>query len=406
MNDGSGMRRSALSTESIFYSPEGFEHSLRLRSQSPRRFLCALRDLLFKSFASIRIRSQFENRSRLCRAEKTRLLVILLAAAFAFTPCADAAEKQVKIRLGSLAPRGSSYFKHLQAMGEKWKAANVQLTIYPDGTMGSEADMVRRMRLGQLQAGMLTVVGLQDIEPAAAGLQNIPMMFRSLEEVEYVGATLQPMIEKRMEEKGFVVLCWSDTGWVRFFSKTPVLTPDDLKKTKLFVWTGSTADVDIYLSVGCTPVPLETADILPGLRTGLIDTVPLPPTIALAGQVDTIAPHMTDLNWAPLVGAVVMTRKTWEALPPSSRETVKAAALEAGRLIKEDGRRESLESVEAMRKRGLQVHPVPDDVLAEWLRVVEPTYDQVRGTMVPADIFDAVAEQVKAFRAAGASKSP
>src|SRR5574341_1100035 len=159
----------------------------------------------------------------------------------------------VKVRLGTIAPRGSSYTKHLLAIGAQWRPApggGVQLTIYPDGTMGTEADMVRRMRLGQLQAGMLTAMGLADIEPAVTGLQNLPMMFRSLEEVDYIGEKLQPMLEKRLEEKGFVVLFWGDTGWVRFFSKQPVIRPDDLKKTKLFVWAGSAVEVDTYRSVG------------------------------------------------------------------------------------------------------------------------------------------------------------
>jgi TRAP-type C4-dicarboxylate transport system substrate-binding protein len=291
-------------------------------------------------------------------------------------------------------------------MGEKWRSAGPLLTIYPDGTMGSEADMVRRMRLGQLQAGMLTVVGLQDIEPGVAGLQNIPMLFRSLDEVDFIGQMLRPMLEKRIEEKGFVVLCWCDTGWVRFFSKEPVIRPDDLRRTKLFVWAGSTADVDIYRSVGCSPVPLETADILPGLRTGLINAVPLPPTIALAGQVDTIAPNMVDLNWGPLVGALVMTRKSWEAIPPAARGAVRAAAAEAGCRITEDGRRESDESVQAMRKRGLAVHPVPEDVSAEWRREVEPVYEKIRGTLVPEDIFDEVVRELKMYRVGRASGSP
>ena len=347
------------------------------------------------------------NDSKSMKQAGPRLFALMfLAAALALPSLAPGAEKAAKIRLGTLAPRGSSYFKHLQAMGETWKSAGVQLTIYPDGTMGSEADMVRRMRLGQLQAGMMTVVGLQDIEAGAAGLQNIPMMFRSLEEVDFVGTKLQPMIEKRMAEKGFVVLCWTDTGWVRFFSKTPIIGPDDLKRTKLFVWAGSTADVDIYRTVGCTPVPLETADILPGLRTGLIDAVPLPPTIALAGQVDSVAPHMTEISWAPLVGALVMTKKSWDSLSPAAQETVRKGAAEAGRRIKEDGRRESVESVAAMQKRGLTVHTVPAEKLTEWLQEVEPTYPMVRGTMVPADIFDEVAAQVKAYREATKPSAP
>jgi TRAP-type C4-dicarboxylate transport system substrate-binding protein len=307
------------------------------------------------------------------------------------------------VRLGTLAPKGSSYTKHLQVMGEKWRQApggGALLTIYPDGTMGSEADMVRRMRLGQLQAGMLTAVGLGEIEPAVTGLQYMPMMFRSLEEVDYIGERLQPMLGKRLEEKGFVVLFWGDSGWVRFFSKQPIIRPDDLRKAKLFVWTHSAADLDTYRSVGCNPVPLETVDILPSLQSGLINAVPLPPSIALAGQVDRQAPHMLDLAYAPLVGAAVIMKKTWDAIPSEGRDSMRKAAAEAGTLIKADGRRESAESVEAMRKRGLTVHAVTPELEAEWRKAVEAAYPKVRGGTVPAEMFDEVVKQLQAYRAA------
>src|SRR5207247_11064493 len=63
----------------------------------------------------------------------------------------------VKVRLGTLAPKGSSYTKNLEAMGQQWSKApggGATLTIYPDGQMGSEDEMVRRMRLGQLQSAI------------------------------------------------------------------------------------------------------------------------------------------------------------------------------------------------------------------------------------------------------------
>src|SRR5438105_4839122 len=143
-----------------------------------------------------------------------------------------------KIRLATLAPKGSSYTKRLQVMSEAWRAApggGALLTIYPDGTMGSEADMVRRMRLGQLQAALVTTSGLIEIEPGSAGLQSMPKVYRTLEEVDFIEEKMQPMLEKRLEAKGFIVLFWSDTGFVRFFSKQPVLAPENLTKTKLFV---------------------------------------------------------------------------------------------------------------------------------------------------------------------------
>ena len=315
----------------------------------------------------------------------------------------------VKVRLATLAPKGSSYTKHLQALGEEWRKApggGVSLTIYPDGTMGSEADMVRRMRLGQLQAGMLTVNGLMEIEPSVAGLQAMPKVFRNLEEVDFIGAKMEPLFNKRLETKGFVILFWSDTGFVRFFSKRPMLTPDDLKKTKLFVSAGRANELEIYRSVGCNPVPLEVADILPGLQTGLIDCVCMPPTFALAIQLDTVAPNMLDMNWVPLVGAVVMTKKTWDTIPPETQIVLRTTAKETGKLIKADGRRENVESVEAMRKRGLKVHPLTSEMDAEWDQTVEKSISKVRGNAVPDDVYDDIVDMLKSFRAGKATTPP
>src|SRR6266404_3296516 len=264
-------------------------------------------------------------------------LTLVLPLLLPLNPAVAAAP--IKVRLATLAPKGSSYTKHLQVMGEAWRKApggGALLTIYPDGTMGSEADMVRRMRLGQLQAAMVTTSGLSEIEPGVAGLQSMPKVFRSLEEVDFIEEKMEPMLEKRLEAKGFVVLFWSDTGFVRFFSKQPVVAPDDLRRTKLFVAANRPAEVEIYRSVGCNPVPLEVADILPSLQTGLIDCVCMPPSIALALQLDGIAPNMLDMNWVPLVGAVVITKKTWDTIPPETQEVMRTSAREAGKLIKAD----------------------------------------------------------------------
>jgi TRAP-type C4-dicarboxylate transport system substrate-binding protein len=328
-----------------------------------------------------------------------------LGVALGFRPSAVAADSPVRVRLGTLAPKGSSYVKHLQAMGEKWRhppGRGARLTIHPGGTMGGEADMVRRMRIGQLQAGMLTAVGLAEIEPGVTGLQNLPMMFRSLDEVDYIGWKLQPILKKRLKEKGFVVLFWGDSGWVRFFSEERVLRPDDLRKTRLFVSTGSASAADIYRAVGLNPVPLEAVDILPSLQTGLSNAVALPPSFALAGQVDRVASHMLDLAWAPLVGAAVVTVKAWQAMPPGARDALHLAAAEAGNLIRADSRRESAESVEAMRKRGLQVHTPTPEIETEWRREAEAAYPAIRGTIVPAAIFDQVVRELLAYRASSA----
>ena len=134
-----------------------------------------------------------------------------------------AAEKSLNIRLSTLAPRGTSYHNRLLTMGEKWREVSRAVSdwsIYPDGTQGSEADMVGLMQTGNLDAGLLTGVGLSEIEPAVNALQSMPMSFRSLDEVDYVGEKLRPQLEQRLLAKGYVVLFWSDSGWVRFFTRS------------------------------------------------------------------------------------------------------------------------------------------------------------------------------------------
>jgi len=319
------------------------------------------------------------------------------------------AASEVKVRLGTLAPKGSSYAKHLQVMGEKWRKApggGAALTIYTDGTMGSEADMVRRMRLGQLQAAMVTTSGLSEIEPGVAGLQSMPKVYRTLEEVDYITTKMEPMLEKRLNDKGFVVLFWSDTGFVHFFSKQSVANPDDFKKAKLFVAAGRPAELAIYRFVGCNPVPLEVADVLPSLQTGLIDCVAMPPTIALALQVDAVAPHMLDMNWVPLVGAAIIAKKTWDTISPEAQAEMRKAAVEAGKQLKADGRRENVESIAAMQKRGLKVDMLTPELDTQWNQEVEKVLSKIRGIAVPIDIYDEVTNQLKAFRASqpGTSK--
>lgn len=315
---------------------------------------------------------------------------------------ARSAEPPVRVRLATLLPKGTSFHQILLEMREKWRLAPgrpVELTLFTDGTMGGEADMVRRMRVGQLQAGLLNVVGLSEIDKSVTALQNVPMMYRSLEEVELVREKLRPELERRLAEKGFLMLCWVDAGWVRFFSKQPVVLPADAKPLKIFVWSGDPDQVDIMKGLGYQPVGLEPTDILTSLQTGLIGLVPAPPIQALAGQFYGPAPHMLDIKWGALTGGVVIVKKTWDGLPPETQAALLKSAEEAGVRMQQKARAETEESIETMKKRGLKVQSLTPEAEAEWRKISEQVYPQIRGRVVPADMFDEVQRILKEHRA-------
>jgi TRAP-type C4-dicarboxylate transport system substrate-binding protein len=307
-----------------------------------------------------------------------------------------------QLRIGTLAPKNSLYHRQLMEVGEAWRTAQgdgAKYVIYPDGSQGGETDMARRMRIGQLQGALLSVVGLREIEPSIAALQSMPLLFRSWEEVDYVREKMRPGMEKKFLDKGFVVLAWGDAGWVRFFSKEAAVRPDDYKKMKFFAWAGESEQQEIMKSLGYTPVPLETSDILPSIQTGMINAVPATPYFALASQIYNTAPHMLDINWAPIVGALVVTKKSWDEMSPAAQEALRAAGLKAGTQMRTKARQEVDEAVEAMKKRGLQVHTPTPEQMKEWTELADKLYPRIRGKMVPAETFDEVFALLKAYRA-------
>jgi TRAP-type transport system periplasmic protein len=97
---------------------------------------------------------------------------------------------------------------------------------------------------------------------------------------------------------------------------------------KFFTWGGEPEQQEIMKSLGYIPVPLETNDILPAIQTGMINAVPSTPYFALATQIYNSAPYMLDLNWAPIVGALVVTRKAWDEMTPQTQVAVRKAGVE------------------------------------------------------------------------------
>ena len=335
---------------------------------------------------------------RLLPFKRRHLYAQLLAASFVATA---AAQSPPRVNLGTLAPRGSSYHQALQEMGEAWKKApggGAKVVIYPDGTQGGEDEMVKLMRVGTLHAALLTSAGLAAIDRDVTAMQELPLAFHSMEEYQAVLAAVAPLLEERMSAKGFHVLFWGTAGWLRPFTTEALTTPEDFKRAKMFVWAGDENQVTVMRKHGFTPVSLEPSEILTGLQSGMISAVTVPPIFALATQIDSKAKHMLDLPYVPLVGAMVIRKEVWDKLPQDGQAAMRAAADRAGQRIRTESLAESAKAVEAMKKRGMTVHPVDAQLEAAWRKSMEALYPDIRGTMIPAELFDRVFAELAKVR--------
>ncbi len=321
------------------------------------------------------------------------LLIALIAA-----PELRAADTVVK--MATLAPDGSAWHQILKEMGEKWKTLSggrVELRLYPGSVAGDDGDVVRKMRLGTLNAGLLTSVGVANIDRSVYALA-VPMMYASYDEVDYVLEKMAPRLEAGLESKGFVVLNWADAGWIRFFTKTPVRVPDDMKALKLFAWAGDPEPIEIWKRAGFNPVPLPSTEISTALQTGLVTALPASPQAAVILQWYNHAKNMTDVKWAVLLGATLINKSTWEKIPADVRPALLKAAQETGQRLREEIRKGGERDIEAMKKRGLNVVAVDDAAMAKWRAIAEGVYDRVRGPIVPAEAFDEARKQLAEYR--------
>ena len=293
-------------------------------------------------------------------------------------------------------PKGSSWHQILLNMGEEWKKASggkIELKIYPGGEQGDEPEMVQKLRIKKLQAVALSGAGLSGIDSAVAALQ-VPMMLSSYEELDYVRDRISNRLEKGLAQRGFIVLNWGDAGWVHFFTKQPAAHPDDIRRMKLCVLQGDTATFELYKANGFHPVSLAATDILTGLQTGLIDAFQAPPLIALSNQWFGGAKNMLNVPFAQLVGATVIDKDVWNKIPPAVQKQMLQAARTAGVALRKEIRKAEAGSIPLMQQFGLNVVAADPTVVAEWRQLAEGIWPKLRGSMVPADLFD----QVKRLR--------
>ncbi len=330
---------------------------------------------------------------------------LCFAAIFFFISAVTAhAAGEIVIKVATLAPQGSEWHKVLQEMGAEWQkesSGRIVFRLYPGGVAGDDRDIVRKMRLGTLDAGLLTTGGLSEIERAIVTLE-IPLAYADYGELDCVLEQFGPQLERRMEAKGFILLGWSDAGWAHFFTKSPVRTPDDMRKLKMFVWAGDDQYAEVWKKAGFQPVPLPATEIATALQTGLVNAVTINPQGILLLQWYKHVSYMTDFKWAVFLGGIVITKSTWERIPFEIRPALRRAALKASQRLREFSRQTDQSDVETLEKNGVKVVSVDEKTLNEWRRLIESVLSQVRGSYVPAEPLDtAIALRDQCRRQAG-----
>jgi TRAP-type transport system periplasmic protein len=301
------------------------------------------------------------------------------------------ADEVVTIKLGTLAPVGSTWHALLKEMGERFgevSGGKVKVKIYAGGTQGAEGDMIRKMGVGQLQAASISNVGMHDISPE-------PMIFTAPGMVdEQLTSVLLPKFEARMnaaiEAHGYVVLHWAQVGSVRIFCKKPYKTPEEAADGKFFAWDGDPGSVEAFKLMGWRPVVLSSTDILPSLDTGMISCVTQAPAYVLTTRLFERANQMIDYPIAYMIGATVVKKDVWDKIPAEVRPKLLEIAREFGHRVDAEVKKLNDDAITVMQKQGLALIKVDP---ASWDKVTMKGWPAVRGKIVPVEFFDDFVKQ-------------
>ena len=278
----------------------------------------------------------------------------LFAACLLLAVCAPALAVTT-LKIATVAPDGTTWMQELRKGGDKIAertAGRVKLRFFPGGVMGNDKSVLRKIRINQLQGGVIISGGLTEIYPDVA-LYNIPFIFRSYDEADYVRKRMDPLLLKGLAEHGFVSFGFSEGGFAYLMSNRPIHSIDDLKGRKMWVPEDDRLSRIVFDAIDVTPIPLPLTDVLTGLQTGLIDTVASSAIGAIALQWHTQIKYLVDEPLVYLYAALVIDSKAFQRISDTDQAIVRQVMEAVFQRLNRQNRSDDAEARRALKAQGI-----------------------------------------------------
>jgi TRAP-type C4-dicarboxylate transport system substrate-binding protein len=332
---------------------------------------------------------------RLTSLYSTFLVLLLLIAT-----AGNAASKTTVIKLATLAPEGSAWTEIFNDLNTELKEKTnngVRLKIYPGGVLGDEKDMIRKMYVGQIHGAVLTSAGLSTIFSEMDVFQ-IPFLFKTYDEVDYVLDKMDRFFKKGFEDKGYILPAWTEGGFIRLMSTKPMASLDDLRKAKVWTWEDAPMAKAIFDEAGISAIPLSLPDVQVGLQTGLVEVVYAPPSGAISLQWFTKTKYMTDVPLMYLIGGIVIKNNIFKKLSPAHRQVLLELCSKYMDQLKLVVRKENQEAIKVMSKHGVKLIRPSEEQIKEFKEVSARAMNRQIGKSFSKKIKDEVIGYVEEYR--------
>jgi TRAP-type C4-dicarboxylate transport system substrate-binding protein len=327
-------------------------------------------------------------------------MALATVGALAAVPAVAAAEN-VEIRLATLAPDGSSWMKILgkgAAEMEKKTEGRVKIKYYPGGVQGDERDVVRKINLGQLDGAAVTSVGLSMVDESIRVLE-LPRMFASVEELDYVADKMWPYFQKKFEAKGFRLQDRGEVGWIYLMSKNELKSIADVKSQKIWLWGDDGLVRAMYKRLGISGVPLGVPEVEPALSTGRINACYGSPLAAVALQWNTKVKYMTSMPMSYAIGATIIKADIEKKMSPKDAELIRKIAKGMSKTLRKQIRKDNESAKKQMERKGVTISQSSPEMVAAFDKAAQEVWAELTNKMFSKAELDMVLKHRAEFRA-------
>jgi TRAP-type C4-dicarboxylate transport system substrate-binding protein len=336
------------------------------------------------------------------KMKKIRYVIMFIALVCVLNPAVFAQRRRIVIKVASPAPEATDWGKALNQISREWSVitnGEVEFRIYHNGTQGkgNENEMLQMLKSNSIQAAVFTSSGLNLISSGIITL-SAPFFIRDNEELDAVMTGTKGELESRIEKEGFAVLGWSRAGWIKVFSRSPVLVPADLKRQKLGASPLDEKMMQAFSVMGYQMVPIGLNDMLISLTSGKIDAVYNSPIGAGGYQLFGVAKNMTSLNVAPFLGGLVLNQRAWRAVPDQYKPRLMEVTARIVRELDQSMTKLEDDVVNVMKQNGLIVHQVNAQQAQTWYDDTARAMPTLLGNTFDRDLYQRIDAILKDYR--------
>lgn len=304
-------------------------------------------------------------------------------------------------RIATLAPDGSSWMKILSkgaANVATVTEGRVTLKYYTGGVQGTEEGVLRKMKMGGLDGGAFTSVGLSQIVPSIRVLE-LPMIFESVEEMAYVRNKMWGTFMKRFDRKGFHLLAPGEVGDIHFYSNNPIRSIADLKKAKVWLWGQDALVKAMFRKLGVNGVPMGVPNVLPALNTGRINACYGSPLATVALQWYTKVKFATSMTTSYGISSTVIKKDVWEKMSPEDKKAATKSFRKHAKQLRKTVRKDNKRAQKAIVKAGVKVIPTPPAAQEAFKKIAKEVWKDMTGKLYSQKDLDRVLKYRAEFRA-------